>query len=74
MALGVQNGVPDTSHPAPHNSLIADASVQITGVPHACASISGMPKPSPYEHMDSTSIPRYQVTSCSWPIMFMPCT
>ena len=42
-----QSGCPSTSHPSPTSSVDAANSETITGVPQACASMVGIPKPSP---------------------------
>ena len=65
-ARSPRNRSPDTSHPAPHSSAVALASVVTTGIPQVCASIRGSPKPSANEHKDKNiQCPLYQVTMFS---------
>ena len=47
MSSGDQYGWHSASHPAPRSSAWALLSPTMTGVPHACASTIGRPKPSP---------------------------
>src|SRR5579859_5367534 len=53
------HGCPRTFQPEPHSSVMAVASFTTTGVPHDWASRTGIPKPSPYDAEDRTSIAEY---------------
>src|SRR2546423_15371884 len=54
-SCGTHTGWHATRHPAPHNSGCALLSPTTAGVPHACASTTGSPNPSPYDGFDKTS-------------------
>src|SRR5205814_788857 len=66
-AHGCQYGWVSTSQPDPHSSVPADPSLTTTGVPHAWASSTGRPKPSPHEQFDNTSAQPITAATSSGP-------